>query len=278
MNFVALMAAFLASANLFAASIYFTVEMNQMGGGRVYLPCVYSDRFTAQCLFDSGSDNTSVGFNSFTQNLPSVGKTHFAGAAGKAKECDVVQIDSLAIGEFQKNAVLASRCADSVPADVVGINVLEGESFVFDFSERRIQTEVQIPSQIRAQELKVLPAGHLVVPIRVAGQMMGAVWDTGASLSAVDQEFVKEFPHAFTFVGEVSGGDVTGIPLRMKMYKTAAIEAAGIRLPESYVLALDFSAFRGTYFGDEVKMILGLNHMQSQKWYFDLPAQLWAIE
>lgn len=101
-------------------------------------------------------------------------------------------------------------------------------------------------------------------------------WDTGAGLSVVDRDFVERNPGGFTFVSDVTGRDVTGTPISIKLYRMDSLEVNGVLLPESHVLAMDF-AFRGDYFGPDVQMVLGLNHMTVMKWYFDLPARRWSL-
>jgi hypothetical protein len=265
---------FSSSVNVFGATIPFNFYANPFDGGKIYIPCTYN-KMSNQCYFDLGADN-SVANNAATKSLPVIKQVSFVGGGNVSKTCDLVSISSWSAGSFGTSNVEAVRCADSVPADVIGKSFFDGHNFSIDFKTQKIETDVTFPADVPTNSMTVYPSGHIGMDIEIADKPFKVIFDTGAGISAVDETLVAEMPQIFRFIQFVQGTDSTGAPVSFKLYQMSGLKVGNILFPESFVLAIDFSVFKPA-FPSSMRVLLGPSVMTNHKWFLDIKSKTWAV-
>lgn len=249
-----------------------------LGSGRIFTSCTF-DGHDQRCLFDSGSDSSNIVDSDIFASYPSLAKSVRSGASGRPQNCDWVLIQSLIAVGLMLPQHQVVRCPEPVPGNVIGIDVFQGKTLHIDFKSLSLEgTDALIPIALSRNHFFFAPAGQLLVPIVVGDGTQQAVWDTGAGLSAVDQQFAKAHPEMFMFVQNISGGtDSTGNPVNLALYTMKSMIVGGRTFNNVSVLGFDFSASRDGI-GDSANLILGYNVITQSNWYFDLRTRSWSID
>lgn len=124
--------------------------------------------------------------------------------------------------------------------------------------------------------LEIYDNAQFSIPLKIGNGEMRGLWDTGAGLTAIDQEYVAAHPQDFKFIADVPGGDGAGIPMVFKLYKAVRVDVAGHTFTDVGVLAMDFSVIR-EYFSNDVFLVVGFNLISRANWFFDLQKRTWEI-
>jgi hypothetical protein len=125
--------------------------------------------------------------------------------------------------------------------------------------------------------IKPYESGMFTIPVRFGGANRMAVWDTGAELTAVDQNFVAANPELFTaglVIGNVVDGNYQAVAARLWTMKELTIGRRVFR--NVRVVAVDFSTIhQGT--APDVHLVIGFNVIRHADWYFDHANRRWEI-
>ncbi|MEM9038343.1 MAG: retropepsin-like aspartic protease [Actinomycetota bacterium] len=112
------------------------------------------------------------------------------------------------------------------------------------------------------------------------------IWDTGASLTAIDQTFADEHSSLFEPLRESVGFDANGVEMATTIARMAEITVAGRRFEPSACAivdlgplneAIDRLASADGRSPDPMSVILGMPVIASADWWFDFPARRWAL-
>lgn len=256
-----------------AAEIPFSFQPGPFGNGRMYFDCAYGEA-TNRCYFDSGSNYGILVRNEETEKLAATGTKNLGGLGGTKRSCATLPALPWQIGAWQSpDGVQTVRCEGKESS--FGIAFFRSQPFRLDFQKGTVQTAA-LPAEINLEPLEELASGHILLPASAGTETITAQWDTGASLSAVDEAFVAEHPELFVFIHEIPAADSAGAPLVLKMYEMHGLRIAGINVPDSYVLAVNFSVLQ-KHFGARTRMILGMNQIALFRWYMDIPGRRWGV-
>jgi hypothetical protein len=267
-------AAVLLSSSGFAAP--FEIRDTGQGSSQLYLQCFIGGMLQS-CFLDTGSNRNTIRADQFSAQLPVVGKSQFSGASGTAKECETVSAPEVRIDSLVRASQLFTRCSDASDfPTTIGITYFENTSFELNFAKAQLVSPALKPSLLVTYPLRRLEKGHRIISVQIANETVSAVFDTGAGLTSIDEEFVKSHPTSFVFIQDIPAKDVTGTTFMMKLYQMKSLTIGGRVIPDDYVLAMPIVTSLKKYLGD-VPLILGLNHIQKLNWYFDLSENTWGI-
>ena len=117
---------------------------------------------------------------------------------------------------------------------------------------------------------------HPYVDLRCGDQRAQAVWDTGASLTVVDQGFIERHPALFDASRTVERHRRDRHGSGNADVHDGGVQHRTLRLPALRVAGVDLAAVNATI---EIPMdaILGYNLLSRADWWFDFPRQRWAI-
>lgn len=226
-------------------------------------------------LLDTGCARTALKHDEFSSGFPSVGKEQSGGVFGSAKY-DLIEIDSLAVGPLRCASRSISRARPGeLDRDLLGMDVLRDHRLHFAFDESRVDMLDTAPDV----HLPLLNTTSTIpcIEVHIGGTCVGAVWDTGASITLVDTAFVESHPSVFDLVGEDTGTDSAGAQQRTPTYMMRSLVIANCPFPPHRVAALSLSRVQSSS-DAPIAFILGYSTLRHARWAFDFVGSHWGID
>lgn len=230
-------------------------------------------------LLDTGAARSCVRHDDYTATFAVVGTDTSSGVfAGGSR--DLVTAPSLALGSISRNDFTLVRAAqgDSGRQNLIGMELLKELRCHFRFDERRVVVDEDGVEEDGAafEELFLDQRAHPYVPVQLGDVTASAVWDTGASITVVDTNFVARTPGFFPAAGQSTGTDSTGAQQETPMYVMAAATIGGYTFPTQRVAAVDLARVNATL-ERPMDLIVGYNAYSKARWLFDFPRRRWRI-
>jgi hypothetical protein len=258
------------------STIPMTLTKSDYGGGRIYLP-VRVGNVMGSMRLDTGASTTRVALAPWNKDLPSVGQSASTGASGRTMACDDVEAKNVELKASQGNNIARTkyeitRCATSDGDDLLGLDFFKGARFTLDFERHEMAffggaTETSRPKPFRL----IGPDRRLVgIELRAGNTAAVGLFDTGAEICAVDQQFVDKHKNLFTLVkSKGKASEAGGKLFSHKMYKIKELDLGeGLVSRNVYAIAYDFGVLREAL-GRQTPFILGYNFVSKIYWELD---------
>ena len=230
-------------------------------------------------LLDTGAARTSVVLDNYTSTFESVGQNNSPGVFAKSND-DLITLPSFELGPISKKDLTVFRATGDGPGlrNLVGMDVLKDFCLHFLFDEHRVLVDPSGASEIvdSFQELTVDAKFHPYVDVQLEKVRASAVWDTGASITVVDTNFVYKHPTLFEEVGQSHGTDSSGFTMETPMFIMSATVIGNHRFPPHKVAGVDLSQVNSTI-DIPMDLILGYSTLSHANWLFDFPGRKWAV-
>lgn len=240
---------------------------------------VQVDGRTRPFQLDTGANTSMVAADEETLKYSSTGKARSKGASGIPIECDLivpgnVSFDSVSIGNPQLR-----RCDLGVHNfNNLGLDFLQGSILSLDFESKALTADAVLPTSWNPKVLTRLSKGHLTIPVKLGGQNYGALFDTGAQLSAVDLKFAQSNPAIFKLIqSDEVVRNIGGHPILMHVFEIVDLEVGSLKLANITVLGFEFGEIRD-YLGEDAPFILGTNAIIRANWQIDLISNQWDVQ
>lgn len=232
-------------------------------------------------LLDTGAATTCVVLHESNASLQSEGSVASSTVFTDGQH-DIITVPNLTIGPINKTRFPVARTTSADPRlkNLIGMDLLKDYRCQFNFDENRLylqqNDEAGSAETYPTQRLLVDSKYHIYVDVLLGDISAKAVWDTGASLTIVDVNFIENHPELFTKTGDSKGIDGAGHSMETPMFVMNEVEIAGTTFPKCRVAGVDLSRISD---GAEIPfdMILGYNTICSANWFFDFPRLQWAI-
>ena len=238
-------------------------------------------------LLDTGASRSMLASDEQTKTMPKQGKTKFGGMAWKPKKCDWVKADTFEVAGVNFTQAPLTRCEEAAKSvNALGVEYLDHMTAFLDFEHGGFSLHPPgMPEGSHTQKLRRGPDRLIGVPVKIADKSEWAIFDTGCSITTIDQDFVDKHSDAFRPVtGEAEGKtiqakirsyDVTGNAIEGKLYTTRSLQIGGHWLPEQLVMSSPLSK----KLKDRMKssIILGANSILFGSWILDLKNDVWAM-
>lgn len=258
------------------STVLLTLTQSDYGGGRIYLPVRFGNVIGTMRL-DTGASTTRITLAPWNKDLPSLGQSDSTGASGQTTRCDDVEAKNVELKAAQGNNIArakyeVSRCAASDGDDLLGLDFFKGARFSLDFERHEMMFSGETHATGHAKPFRLLGPDQRLVGIDVrAGNVTGVgLFDTGAEISAVDQQFVEKHRNLFTLVkrkGKAS--EAGGKHFSSKIYKVKELDLGEGRILRGiYAIAYDFGVLREAL-GRQTPFILGYNFVSQFNWELD---------
>jgi predicted aspartyl protease len=237
-------------------------------GGRLY-------RF----LLDTGAARSCVRYDDYTAPFASAEKHASSGVFAGGSQ-DLITVPSITVGPISRSDFTLVRAAqgDAGRQNLIGMDLLKDVRCHFRFDERRVDVDGGGDGEdgVAFEELFLDQRAHPYVPVQLGDVTASAVWDTGASMTVVDTNFVARTPGFFPAAGYSTGTDSTGAQQETPMYVMAAATIGGYTFPTQRVAAVDLSHVNATL-ERPMDLIVGYNLYSKARWLFDFPRRRWRI-
>ncbi len=238
-------------------------------GGRVY-------RF----LLDTGAGKSSVVADEYTATFASAKQHQSSGVFAQHSE-DLITVPSIQVGSISRENFTLVRAAPIPGAgersSLIGMDLLKDFRLHFCFDDARVSVDADdLVPEADLHDLIVDDRFHPYVAVEFGEASANAVWDTGASLTVVDLNFVKKYPAYFREVGHSTGTDATGAQMETPTFLMAASQIGGQAFAPCRAAGVDLSGVNATL-KLPMDLILGYNMLRFANWLFDFPRKKWAI-
>lgn len=256
------------------STIPLTLTEAEYGGGRIYVTVRFGNMMGPMRL-DTGASTTRVALAPWNKDLPVTGQSDSTGASGRTVRCADVEAKIVELKAAQGAGIArakyqVARCDGNDGDDLLGLDFFRGTRFTLDFGKREMVFFGPPPAHPTPFRL-LGPEQRLVgVPFRAGKVATAGLLDTGAEISAVDQQFVDAHKNLFTLAkrkGKAS--EAGGAGFSSKVYKIKAVDLGqGRVLRGVYALAYDFGVLREAL-GSQTPFILGYNVISRFAWTLD---------
>jgi len=254
--------------------VQMTLTQSDYGGGRIYLPVRIGNALGVMRL-DTGASTTRVALAPWNRDLPVIAQSDSTGATGRTVRCDDVEAKNVELKAAQGAGIArakyeVARCAANDGDDLLGLDFFRGARFSLDFNKREMVFFGDAPA--RATPFRLLgPDQKLVgVELKIGNVPALGLFDTGAEICAVDQQFVDRHKNLFALAkrkGKAS--EAGGAAFASKIYKIKALDLGDGRVLKGvYALAYDFGPLREAL-GPQAPFILGYNLIGRLNWTLD---------
>jgi hypothetical protein len=241
---------------------------------------LYVDGFVqgekCEFLLDTAAAKTTLKLDTFSALLASVGAKESSGVFGRATY-DLVKIESLNVGAIQTRDIVISRAMKGgVDRNLLGMDVLKDFCLYFKFREDKIILDRGAMPSLRLQELFVDSGFIPYVPVQCGSKDGQAVWDTGASVTLADINFVAKNPEMFEKLGSSMGTDSTGTSFETPTFLMKALTIGGESFAPHKIVGVDLSHVNAKI-ERPMDFILGYSTLRQADWIFDFPNRQWGV-
>jgi len=230
-------------------------------------------------LFDTGAARSSIISDSYTAMLKSVGQKSTAGVFSPTSE-DLITILSIEVGPIARQNFTLTRTSaqNGGKGSLIGMDLLKDYRCHFFFNESRVLVDSgnAHENDYSFEPLFLDQKFHPYVDIQFVDVQAKAVWDTGASITVVDMNFINRHPAFFEEVGQSAGTDSTGTTVDTPMFMMSQAVIGKQMFPSHKVAGVDLSQVNASI---EVPMdlIVGYSTYRKADWLFDFPHKRWVI-
>jgi hypothetical protein len=258
------------------STIPLTLTQSDYGGGRIHLPVRFGNVMGTMRL-DTGASTTRVTLAPWNKDLPSVGQSASTGASGKTMACEDVEAKNVELKASQGNNVArakyeVTRCAASDGDDLLGLDFFKDARFTLDFERHEMVFFGEPIATRHPKPFRLIgPDQRLVgIEVRAGNTTVIGLFDTGAEISAVDQQFVDRHKNLFTPVkNKGKASEAGGKQFSHKMYKIKELSLGeNLVLRNVYAIAYDFGVLREAL-GRQTPLVLGYNFVSKLNWDLD---------
>ena len=230
---------------------------------------------------DTGASTTRITFAPWNKDLPSAGQSASTGASGKTTACDDVEAKNVELRASQGNNIArtkyeVTRCATSDGDDLLGLDFFKGARFTLDFERHEMVFLGETHATGRPKPFRLIgPDQRLVgIELRAGSTKVVGLFDTGAEICAVDQQFVDKHKNLFTLVkSKGKASEAGGKQFSHKMYKVKELDfGEGLVSRNVYAIAYDFGVLREAL-GRQTPFILGYNFVSELNWELDFASR-----
>jgi len=228
-------------------------------------------------LLDTGAGTSSIRNSEFTLNYPTIKTKQSSGVFSTIQE-KVIRIPSLRIGPIRKENVEFTRVdKDNGKHNLIGMNVLKDYAFHFDFQYQEADVNPDDAKFIRdCNNLYCDDKYHPYMAVDLGDSEISAVWDTGAGITIVNEQLIKDHPASFALIGDSEGTDANGNVQQTPTYLMTGMIIDGYVFPPHHVAMVDLSDVNATI-ERKMDMILGYSTFRFADWWIDFPAKKWKI-
>jgi hypothetical protein len=204
---------------------------------------------------DEASWPSSVG--AFGSELPVLGRTSVS--------CRLADLD---VGTVDAVVVPADHPGHR---DLIGQDVLGRYRCGFSLADGLLTLDGPSPRDTHA--VHITDRGHVYLDLSWADgpAAASAVFDTGASITVVDEAFARRHAHLFTPVGVSTGTDAAGVEAETPMALMKGPRILGMQLAEARVAIVDLAVANGTL-DRPMDIGLGWTVISQCDWFIDHPA------
>jgi hypothetical protein len=279
--------------------------------GQIFVGCNLDGKSERICLLDTGSSTSSVPADASTliepfalpepsispqpdrspqpsalaSGAPSASPSPSVNAWGGHRSDFLPPLLELftAAGHSFGKVLMNRLSSENYPVDlaaqkisgIIGEDLLRSGGLSLDFKTSeikfdRIEKAEELPYQFT---LSYVP--EIELPVHLNDDAVTAVFDTGASFSAINSTWIDQHPEQFETVGEMVERNFSGEMTKTRVVRAKTLRVGDADLRSPLFIALDFS--RLSWVSSETQVILGFNVISQGNWKIDYPTLRWSF-
>jgi hypothetical protein len=244
------------------------------GSGAAYVTCVVDGK-SERCFLDTGSPLTIFTNSDRFARYSNLGAFRFKSAAAVAQQIETIQIGSIELDAVVFPRVKVGRATFNGAVNTIGIDLLREQPFAIRFKPKPALELNAGPTEQPLKNLAVSNQGLFAIPIALGGNEVRALWDTGVSITSVDEAYIAAHPENFRATDKGGSGlDGAGKPLLLQVYRARKIVISGHAFEDIRVVATDLSVLRENW-NKDIQAVIGFNLIRRGNWYFDANNRFW---
>jgi hypothetical protein len=253
------------------------VQPGPFRSGKAFVSCTF-DGVKESCFLDTGSAITVLANSGQFSAYSDLGGFRFKSASGVAEELERILIRTGIVDRVVFSNIKVARAKNEHEIDsALGIDLLARQSFAVNFRDSPALFLNPKPPRQLLSGLETNTHGLLSVPMGFGATRVRAIWDTGASITAVHEPFVQAHPDDFKATGDsMKGTDGFGHEILVHLFRARKISVGGRSFSNVKVVALDLSML-GKSVEFDPQAVIGFNLIRRTDWYFDPPRRIWSI-
>jgi hypothetical protein len=159
---------------------------------------------------------------------------------------------------------------------IIGEDLLRSGGLSLDFKTSEIKFDrIEKPEELpNTFTLSYVP--EIELPIHLDDEAVTAVFDTGASFSAVSSSWIDSHPDQFEVVGEIAERNFSGEITQTRVVRAKNLRVGEVDLQSPLFIALDFS--RMAWVTPDTQVVLGFNVISQGQWKIDYPTLRWSFK
>ncbi len=234
------------------------------------------------CIFDTGASVTVIPpeLKKVSQGFK-VTKTTEGKGVGCKTTCEELEVPNITVDGIPMPVRKLLRCEPFRKDGLIGINIIDKKIWKFDFAKDVVDEENKIPEELKRHPLFRDGEGRMYINVKVAGQEVLALVDTGYSENAITPQFIKNHPGVFKFDHDIALSSACGkLPFKAYRGKKGQLEINGFHDGGGALFLSQNLSKIGIEAIVKMKpdMVLGFRAIQGLKWHFDLKNNQWAAE
>lgn len=253
------------------------VSSGAYSSGKAYVSCVI-DGVKERCFLDTGSAMTLVANSKRFSAYTNIGNFRFESASGIPQQTETIQIGSIQIDDVQIWDRKVGRIHFRGAENSLGIDIIGRQPFSVNFNPQALlKLNTQRP-KLPLTTLQVSPHGLLSIPVELDSVEAHAMWDTGAALTTVDQNFILAHPENFKATKNYMNGiDGAGKSFLVQVFRARKLKIADHTFKDVRVVAADLGILREGVHKD-IQAVIGFNTIRKANWFFDPKNRLWSCD
>lgn len=225
-----------------------------------------------ECRFrlDTGAATSSLVRDDFTQAFARTGTTSGSGVFTSG-ESDLVEVPELVFGPIVHYGV---RLGLGGAQNLLGMDLLKDHVLHFHLGRRMVAVDAD--GEAATLPLFMPGTAHPYVDVALGPVTASAVWDSGAGITVVDEDFRRRNAGLFTPAAPSVGIDGSGTQMQTPTWTMCATTIGGVRFSPHRAAAVDLSGMNATI-ERPMDLILGFPALNQADWLFDFPARRWSV-
>ncbi|MFL5812969.1 MAG: retropepsin-like aspartic protease [Bdellovibrionia bacterium] len=252
--------------------------------GQIFIGCNLDGKNERICLLDTGTAASSVPEDPFTLTYDSAGKVYWYLKGAVTQVGHSIDLKMfLAAGAAFSNTRLMRLFPTYFPVNlasqgidgVIGEDLLLESGLTLDFKNSRVEIgrigdRDKLPNSFRLNLNQ-----QVVMPVELNGDAVEAVFDTGASFTAVNRKWIQAHSDQFEELEDAAERTFSGEINKTHVYRARMLKVGEVEFSSLYVIALDFA--RMPWLDSKTVVILGYNVISKGNWKLDYPSLHWSF-
>src|SRR3989339_113774 len=208
-------------------------EDPSIGAGTIWSWASFDNHFD-KCLVDTGARFSFVKRRNYP-NYPALETGEQGVISGTPIQYDLIEIQKIQSDDFISTNHIVRAVKTNVPFNcLLGNDLFLEHSLRFDFSQNTITTDAIISKN--SFPLIQYENKWIGFPVQINDIEYETFWDTGAGITLVDPEVIKQSPNNYTYVKDIPFNDPSGNHGSAPVYKMKSLKFGNYEITDTNVV------------------------------------------